>query len=59
MSIDGKVKKVILASIRNNIYKVFITPNNPIDFKAGQYVVVDFDNEKRPFSIASCPTKKR
>ncbi|MUJ36684.1 NAD(P)H-flavin reductase [Aliivibrio fischeri] len=57
MSIDGKVKKVILASIRNNIYKVFITPNNPIDFKAGQYVVVDFENEKRPFSIASCPTQ--
>ncbi|RDV26602.1 NAD(P)H-flavin reductase [Alteromonas aestuariivivens] len=36
------------------VYKVELIPSVPVDFKAGQYVLVHMgENDKRPFSIAS------
>ncbi|GGK20426.1 flavin mononucleotide reductase LuxG [Aliivibrio fischeri] len=57
MIVDGRVSKIVLASIKNNIYKVFITVNSPIKFIAGQFVMVTINGKKCPFSIANCPTK--
>nr|AEK79975.1 LuxG [Aliivibrio logei] len=56
MRVNCKVSKI--ESVKNNIYKVYITPANVIDFKAGQYLFIDLNDKKKPFSIANCPTEK-
>ena len=56
MRVNCKVSKI--ESVKNNIYKVYITPANVIDFKAGQYLFIDLNDKKQPFSIANCPTEK-
>lgn len=36
------------------VYKVILTPTHPVEFHAGQYILVHMgDNDKRPFSIAN------
>ncbi|PQJ84923.1 flavin mononucleotide reductase LuxG [Aliivibrio sifiae] len=56
MRVRCKVLKIEAA--KNHIYRVYITPSEPIVFKAGQYIFVYLgDNKKQPFSIASCPTE--
>ncbi|MEC4724831.1 NAD(P)H-flavin reductase [Shewanella sp. D64] len=46
-----------IESTNNNIYKIYIKLQQPISFKAGQYIYVYLnDSKKQPFSIASCPT---
>ncbi|MBR9727610.1 NAD(P)H-flavin reductase [Shewanella intestini] len=41
------------------VYQVSLTPDESIDFKAGQYLsVVMSDEDKRPFSIASAPNSQ-
>lgn len=55
MKVKCSVSKI--ESINKNIYKVYIKPYVPIDFKAGQYIYINLSGNKRqPFSIASCPT---
>lgn len=40
--------------LTNIVYKVELTPAAPVDFKAGQYVMVHMaEDDKRPFSIAN------
>ncbi|TKB51121.1 NAD(P)H-flavin reductase [Ferrimonas sediminicola] len=40
----------------DTVFKVILTPEQPVQFKAGQYLTVVMDDEdKRPFSIASTP----
>ena len=39
------------------VHKVVLTPEFPLEFKAGQYLqVVMGENDKRPFSIANAPS---
>lgn len=39
------------------VHKVILTPEFPLEFKAGQYLqVIMGENDKRPFSIASAPS---
>ncbi|KAB2825776.1 MULTISPECIES: NAD(P)H-flavin reductase [Aliivibrio] len=55
MLVNCKVSKI--ESVNKNIYKVKVTPDHPIVFKAGQYIFIKIeDNKKQPFSIANCPT---
>lgn len=50
-----------VATIENltpSVFRVVLTLPEPIEFLAGQYAqVVMGDRDKRPFSIASCPSK--
>ncbi|WP_417344784.1 NAD(P)H-flavin reductase [Ferrimonas sp.] len=40
----------------DTVFKVILTPEHPVQFKAGQYLtVVMGEEDKRPFSIASSP----
>lgn len=56
MLVNGKISKIKV--VNNNICKVYIRPDNPIEFKAGQYIFIKLgDNKKQPFSIANCPTE--
>lgn len=57
MIVEGRVSKIVLASIKNNIYKVYIALNTPIKFNAGQFVLISINGKGVPFSIANCPTK--
>ncbi|WP_394388507.1 NAD(P)H-flavin reductase [Shewanella woodyi] len=57
MIIDCKVSKI--ESAKNNIYKVYISPVQNIDFKAGQYIFIKLNDKKTPFSIANCPTENK
>ncbi|PSW19366.1 NAD(P)H-flavin reductase [Photobacterium sanctipauli] len=56
MSIKCEVKSV--ESLACNTFKILLQPENPIDFKAGQYLLaVMGEKDKRPFSIASSPCR--
>ena len=42
-----------------DVYQVVLHPEEPVNFKAGQYLqVIMANNDKRPFSIASAPEVK-
>ncbi|WP_087024684.1 NAD(P)H-flavin reductase [Thaumasiovibrio subtropicus] len=57
MTIQCKVKSV--DTLAAHTYRVVLTPVEPVDFKAGQYVMVCVaDDDKRPFSIASQPSEQ-
>jgi aquacobalamin reductase/NAD(P)H-flavin reductase len=48
-----------LTPLTDNVYKVLLTPEKKVDFLPGQYLnFVMSDDDKRPFSIASSPTKE-
>ncbi len=43
-----------IAPLTDAVYKVELTPDSPMSFKAGQYILVHMgENDKRPFSIAN------
>ncbi|MFM2486036.1 NAD(P)H-flavin reductase [Celerinatantimonas yamalensis] len=46
----------LLSPILDDVYNVVLTPDQNVDFTAGQYLqVVMADDDKRPFSIANAP----
>lgn len=48
-----------MSALTPNVYRVELTPSDPLVFEAGQYLqVVMGDNDKRPFSIASMPAEQ-
>ncbi len=48
-----------LSQFTDFVYKVVLTPDADVEFLAGQYLMVVMgEKDKRPFSIASCPTQK-
>ncbi|MGF1685189.1 NAD(P)H-flavin reductase [Photobacterium japonica] len=56
MSIKCEVKSV--TSLACNTYRILLVPTQPVDFKAGQYLLaVMGEKDKRPFSIASSPCR--
>lgn len=56
MTIRCKVKSI--ESLTCNTYKILLHPETPVEFKAGQYLMVVMgDKDKRPFSIASSPCR--
>ena len=56
MSIQCKVKSI--ESLACNTYRILLHPENPVAFKAGQYLMVVMgEKDKRPFSIASSPCR--
>ena len=56
MSIQCKVKSI--ESLAANTYRILLHPEQPVAFKAGQYLMVVMgDKDKRPFSIASSPCR--
>ncbi|ROV61360.1 NAD(P)H-flavin reductase [Vibrio ponticus] len=56
MSIQCKVKSI--ESLASNTYRILLHPENPVPFKAGQYLMVVMgEKDKRPFSIASSPCR--
>lgn len=49
-----------LETLSPNVYRVLLELPEAIEFEAGQYLqVVMGERDKRPFSIASCPSKTR
>ncbi len=57
MNINCKVKSV--SEIADHTYKICLIPETPMDFKAGQYLLVVMGElDKRPFSIANGPGRK-
>ncbi|WP_162045343.1 NAD(P)H-flavin reductase [Vibrio taketomensis] len=56
MSIQCKVKSI--EPLAANTYRILLHPENPVPFKAGQYLMVVMgEKDKRPFSIASSPCR--
>ncbi len=56
MTIQCKVKSI--QPLTSNTYQILLHPESPIDFKAGQYLMVVMgEKDKRPFSIASSPCR--
>ncbi|MGF1911208.1 NAD(P)H-flavin reductase [Vibrio kasasachensis] len=56
MSIQCKVKSI--EPLACNTYRILLHPENPVTFKAGQYLMVIMgEKDKRPFSIASSPCR--
>ncbi len=56
MTIQCKVKSI--QPLASNTYQILLHPESPIDFKAGQYLMVVMgEKDKRPFSIASSPNR--
>ncbi len=52
-----QVEVTTLTTLANNVYRVILTLPEAISFSAGQYLqVVMGERDKRPFSIASCPS---
>ncbi|MFM2480726.1 NAD(P)H-flavin reductase [Celerinatantimonas sp. YJH-8] len=50
----------MISQILDDIYSVSLTPDQPVEFAAGQYLqVVMAGDDKRPFSIASTSSAKR
>lgn len=46
----------LVEAITDTVYRVQLTPETPVCFQAGQYLMVVMDeNDKRPFSLASMP----
>lgn len=57
MSIKCEVKSV--ESLACNTYRILLQPEQPLEFKAGQYLLaVMGEKDKRPFSIASSPCRE-
>lgn len=53
-------KVTALETLSANVYRVLLELPEAIEFVAGQYLqVVMGERDKRPFSIASCPSKTR
>ena len=56
MTIQCKVKSI--QPLACNTYQILLHPESPVDFKAGQYLMVVMgEKDKRPFSIASSPCR--
>lgn len=56
MTIKCKVKSI--EPLASNTYKILLHPDQSVDFKAGQYLMVVMgEKDKRPFSIASSPCR--
>lgn len=56
MSIKCKVKSI--QQLAYNTHQILLHPEQPVDFKAGQYLMVEMaEKDKRPFSIASSPCR--
>ncbi|MDN3608754.1 NAD(P)H-flavin reductase [Vibrio ostreicida] len=56
MSIQCKVKSI--KPLACNTHQILLHPNSPVNFKAGQYLMVVMgEKDKRPFSIASSPCR--
>ncbi|ENM8064599.1 NAD(P)H-flavin reductase [Vibrio vulnificus] len=56
MTIQCKVKSI--KPLASNTYQILLHPENPVSFKAGQYLMVVMgEKDKRPFSIASSPCR--
>lgn len=56
MTIKCKVKSI--QSLASNTYQILLHPEQPVTFKAGQYLMVVMgEKDKRPFSIASSPCR--
>lgn len=56
MTIQCKVKSI--QPLASNTYQILLHPETPVDFKAGQYLMVVMgEKDKRPFSIASSPCR--
>ncbi|MBA5764116.1 NAD(P)H-flavin reductase [Vibrio sp. 404] len=56
MSIQCKVKSI--EPLACNTFRILLHPENPVTFKAGQYLMVVMgEKDKRPFSIASSPCR--
>ena len=57
MIVKCKVKSI--APLASNTYKILLQPEEKIEFKAGQYLMVVMGlKDKRPFSIANSPTRE-
>ncbi|SHF95221.1 NAD(P)H-flavin reductase [Vibrio gazogenes] len=57
MIITCKVNSV--RPLASNTYRILLQPESPVDFHAGQYLlVVMAEGDKRPFSIASSPCRQ-
>lgn len=49
-----------LKALTPTVTQVILTPQEPVQFKAGQYLQIFLaDNDKRPFSIAACPRQQQ
>ncbi len=56
MTIKCKVKSI--APLASNTYKILLCPEDKVQFKAGQYLMVVMgEKDKRPFSIANSPCR--
>ena len=56
MTIKCKVKSI--QPLASNTYQILLHPEQPVTFKAGQYLMVVMgEKDKRPFSIASSPCR--
>ncbi len=56
MTIKCKVKSI--DSLASNTYLILLQPESVVDFKAGQYLMVEMgEKDKRPFSIANSPSR--
>ncbi|MDR9827769.1 NAD(P)H-flavin reductase [Vibrio sp. FNV 38] len=56
MTIKCKVKSI--EPLACNTYQILLHPESPVEFKAGQYLMVVMgEKDKRPFSIASSPCR--
>ncbi|PMH38657.1 NAD(P)H-flavin reductase [Vibrio sp. 10N.286.49.B3] len=56
MTIQCTVKSI--EPLACNTYQILLHPEQPVDFKAGQYLLVEMgEKDKRPFSIASSPCR--
>lgn len=56
MTIECKVKSI--EPLASNTFRILLHPETPVDFKAGQYLMVVMEEkDKRPFSIASSPCR--
>ncbi|OEE68704.1 NAD(P)H-flavin reductase [Enterovibrio norvegicus FF-33] len=57
MTIKCEVTSV--SSLTNNTYRILLKPEQPVSYKAGQYLLaVMGEKDKRPFSIASSPCRQ-
>ena len=55
-----KCKVELVKPLANNIYQILLLLEKPLKYQAGQYLfVVMGENDKRPFSIASCPQQQQ
>ena len=58
MTIKCQVK--LIEPLACNTYKILLHPETPVEFKAGQYLLVVMGGkDKRPFSIASSPCRHK